>query len=72
MKFTTKRRFLWAALIGFFFWLLGSYLYHFQLYSDIEQGGITDFENTFQDNSHMRSPSFDLVQCILLVQLPPP
>ena len=51
MKFTTKRRFLWAALIGFFFWLLGSYLYHFQLYSDIEQGGITDFENTFQDKT---------------------
>lgn len=42
---------MWAALIGFFFWLLGSYLYHFQLYSDIEQGGITDFENAFQEKT---------------------
>ncbi len=42
---------MWAALIGFFFWVLGSYLYHFQLYSDIEQGGITDFENAFQEKT---------------------
>ena len=48
MRLKTKRKFLWAALIGFFFWLLGSFLFHFQLYSDLEQGGITDFEKAFQ------------------------
>ena len=51
MNSKTKRRFIWSALVGFLFWITGSYLFHFQLHSDIEQGGITDFELAFQEKS---------------------
>lgn len=51
MQLKTKRRFIWAALSGFLFWLLGSYLFHFKLYSNIEQGGIDNFEKAFQEKT---------------------
>lgn len=51
MRVKKRRQFIWAAVTGFFFWLLGFYLYHFQLNSGIEQGGITDFEQAFQEKT---------------------
>ena len=51
MRIQTKRKFIWTALIGFSFWLMGSILYHFQLYPTLEQGGIDDFEEAFQEQS---------------------
>lgn len=51
MRIQTKRKFIWTALIGFSFWLMGSILYHFQLYPGLEQGGIDDFEEAFQEQS---------------------
>ncbi len=49
---TKKRQFFWAAFVGFFFWIFGSYLFHFQLYSPIEEGGITDFEEAFREKGN--------------------
>ena len=51
MRIQKKSQFIWAAAIGFAFWILGSYLYHFQLYRNIEKGGILDFETAFQEKS---------------------
>jgi len=51
MRIQTKRKFIWTALIGFSFWLIGSFLYHFQLYPNLEQGGIDDFEEAFLEQS---------------------
>ena len=51
MRIQTKRKFIWTALIGFSFWLMGSILYNFQLYPTLEQGGIDDFEEAFQEQS---------------------
>ena len=51
MRIQTKRKFIWTALIGFSFWIIGSFLYHFQLYPSLEQGGIDDFEEAFLEQS---------------------
>ncbi len=51
MKIQSKRRFFWVALVGFCFWLAGSFLYHFHLYPSFERGGIEDFEAAFQEQS---------------------
>lgn len=51
MRVQTKRKFIGTALIGFLFWLVGSLLYHFQLYPSLEQGGIEDFEEAFLEQS---------------------
>ncbi len=49
--FKIKRKFFWTAFTGFFFWVLGFYLFHFQLQTDIEQGGINRFEEAFQEKT---------------------
>lgn len=51
MKIKTSRRFIWTALVGFCFWILGFYLFHFQLHSEIEQGKVSDFENAFHEKT---------------------
>lgn len=60
MRIKTKRRFFWTALIGFFCWMLGSYLYHFQLHASLRQDAISDFETAFQEKSN------DLYEALLL------
>lgn len=51
MRIKTKKRFIWTASIGFLFWILGSYLFHFELQANLEQGGVEDFEEAFQEKS---------------------
>lgn len=48
MRIKTKRRFIWTSLIGFLFWLLGAYLYHYELNTSLQQGGVQAFEKAFQ------------------------
>ncbi|WP_070138097.1 sensor histidine kinase [Crocinitomix algicola] len=51
MNLKTKRRFIWTAGIGFLFWILGSYLFHYHLNVNIGEGGISDFEAAYQEKS---------------------
>lgn len=51
MKIKAKKRFIWTAAFGFCFWILGFYLFHFKLHSEIEQGKVTDFEQAFHEKT---------------------
>jgi signal transduction histidine kinase len=51
MKIKAKKRFIWTAAFGFCFWILGFYLFHFQLHSEIEQGKVTEFEEAFHEKT---------------------
>ena len=51
MKIKASRRFIWTAVIGFCFWILGFYLFHFQLHSEIEQGKVSEFESAFHEKT---------------------
>ncbi len=50
MKSKIKKRFLWSALIGFSFWLLAAYLFHFQLPSIVDQSDAEHFEENYQNS----------------------
>ncbi|MCG8577718.1 MAG: hypothetical protein MI810_22745, partial [Flavobacteriales bacterium] len=52
MKTKVRKRFLWTAFIGFFFWILASYLYHFQLDTVIVRADIDQFESRFNEKSN--------------------
>ncbi|MBN4071206.1 GHKL domain-containing protein [Crocinitomix catalasitica] len=52
MKKKFKKRFIWTALCGFFFWFLGSYLYHFKLDNSISKSDIEEFESLFIQKSN--------------------
>ncbi|OIQ37248.1 MAG: hypothetical protein BM555_01180 [Crocinitomix sp. MedPE-SWsnd] len=51
MKLVTKKRFLYGALLGFLFWLLGSILFHFNLNATIDASTVEEFEIEYQENT---------------------
>lgn len=46
-----KRKFAWSATIGFCLWILGFYLYHFQLKYSINENDVKAFEKALQEKS---------------------
>lgn len=49
MKKSTRKRFILGASFGFLFWILGSFLYHFELKADLDEGEVADFEEAYQE-----------------------
>lgn len=49
MNLRFKRKFIWSASIGFFLWLTGLYLYHYQLKYQITEDDVKKFEKSYQE-----------------------
>ena len=49
MKKSTRKRFILGASFGFLFWILGSFLYHFELKAGLDEGEVAAFEETYID-----------------------
>ena len=49
MKISTRKRFILGASFGFLFWILGSFLYHFELKADLDEGEVAAFERAYND-----------------------
>lgn len=46
-----KRKFVWSASLGFLLWLIGFYLYHYELKYYITASDVKEFEQSFQEKS---------------------
>ncbi|WP_027418767.1 sensor histidine kinase [Crocinitomix catalasitica] len=53
-----SRKFLWTVIIGFAFWALGSYLFHFKLQPKFSDDKLVEFEE------HIQSEIFELTQSL--------
>jgi signal transduction histidine kinase len=49
MKYSVKKKFLWGAALGFFFWICGALLNHFVLHINVDQAQVDKFEEVYNE-----------------------